>query len=438
MTESASGTGPAEGDHPLGFDLFPLGVLVVDAAARATAANGVWARLTGLGPARSLGEGWLAAVDPLDRDLLGDRLRSAAASRRGGVMECRLHHAGRRWTRWWWHPGADGGLVVCIADIEDDKAREANLWQRATHDALTGLLNRAQLLDLLDRALRRRNLHDAPLAVIYVDLDGFKAVNDLGGHRAGDEVLRAGAERMATAIRPVDIIARVGGDEFAVLCDALPAPEEAELIAARVRSSITRQVEVNGTHCHLSATTGVAIAHPGDTAEGLLARADAAMYAVKEPRGRSSGETAPPTGGLARPAAHEPAGSPPLPDLWSDVVDAVIDRIVGVARLLDAAAADAGHEADVLRQVVDQLDRLVGDLRTVALTRVASVQGPSGPDRSVRRALDALVDAERLLVARWRATAADPRVPEDVKDRLTQGARLARAAVHALNPTMVF
>jgi diguanylate cyclase (GGDEF)-like protein/PAS domain S-box-containing protein len=360
------------------IESFPLALVVVDDDGSATGVNEAWLALSGLSRAASLGGGWADAVEPSHRGALVERLRAAqAATRRGaaaahraGSTECRLAVDGRggRWTRWWWHPGASGGLVVCVADIDADKEREANLWQRATHDPLTGLLNRSQLLDLLDRALQRRDRADAPPAIVYVDLDGFKAVNDTGGHGAGDRVLRAAAERMAAAIRPSDAIARVGGDEFAVLCDELHTFDEVDAVAARVREAVTQLVDVDGEAFVLSATTGVAVATDDVTAEGLLARADAAMYAARTP----------------------PRGTP-------------------------SVARDRGARHVVLRpEPVD----------------VAS----DVADGSVRKAVDALCLARRLLADRWGAVAADQQVSRDAKERLAHAARLARAAVHALDP----
>lgn len=271
------------------LESFPLAVVLLDADAASTVVNGGWVALSGVDRVDSLGAGWLDAVEPVDRRVLVERLRAAAAQRDAGSAEYRLTGPmGRRWTRWWWHPAGGGSLLVCVADVDDDRAREEHLWERATHDPLTGLVNRTQLIDLTERALQHRDRASSPAAIIYADLDGFKAINDTGGHRAGDSVLRTAAEKMSAAIRPDDVLGRVGGDEFAVLCTAIHSEDEAEAVAGRLRASIDLTVDVNGEQFTVTATTGIAVARAGDTAETLLARADEAMYARKSPSVRHS------------------------------------------------------------------------------------------------------------------------------------------------------
>jgi GGDEF domain-containing protein len=211
-------------------------------------------------------------VEPVDRRNVVDRILATPPSGKAGSGEFRLRSATgeRRWTRWWWHPGTGTGMIVCIVDVDDDHVREANLWLRATHDPLTGLVNRTQLLDLTERALHHRDLASARPAIVFADLD----------------VLRTAAERMSSAIRPDDVLARVGGDEFAVLCHDIADDAEAEAVAKRLRDAVDLTISVNGDVCDVSVTTGIALANVGDTAETLLARADEAMYAEKLPSAR--------------------------------------------------------------------------------------------------------------------------------------------------------
>ena len=123
---------------------------------------------------------------------------------------------------------ACGGLVLNSRDITDQKHLEDQLRHQAFHDSLTGLANRALFAEHLDQAFRRRSRIGGVLALLFIDLDGFKAVNDLHGHSIGDEVLKQMAERLRTTLREADAIARLGGDEFAVLfegvgLDSIPA-----------------------------------------------------------------------------------------------------------------------------------------------------------------------------------------------------------------------
>jgi diguanylate cyclase (GGDEF)-like protein/PAS domain S-box-containing protein len=173
------------------------------------------------------------------------------------------------------------GMLVA-QDITDRKTREHRLKQWASRDGLTGLWNRERLLEELDRLLaERRRRDDRPGALLFVDLDGFKAVNDSSGHAAGDELLRAVAQAIEGRVRYTDTVARVGGDEFAVL---LPGTSAAQ--AARVAEKITAAVaDVWPRGRSGGASVGVAAVEPdGGSAAEVLAAADRAMYDVK--RGR--------------------------------------------------------------------------------------------------------------------------------------------------------
>ena len=338
------------------FDALPLASLVLDDAGRATAVNDAWPSLSGLPADGSQGDGWLRVVAPEDRWKLLARLRRDAATGGAGTFDCRLvGPAGERWSRLWWSPAGPGRLVVCVLDIQGDKAREADLWRLATHDPLTGLVNRAEFCDLLRRAVGRRGRADRPAAVVFLDLDGMKAVNDSAGHAVGDEVLRDVAARLAAAVRPADVPARLGGDEFAVLCEDLHGPEEAEEVARRLAGAVRQDVVVGGTTRRVTASAGVALTSGDDSPEELLARADAAMYEAKRGRGgaeRGRVEVA----GPARPAG---AG-----------IDAaeLMSRIFAVGlRLQGASCIVDGPARSRLRQAVDDLDGIVREIRARGL-----------------------------------------------------------------------
>jgi diguanylate cyclase (GGDEF)-like protein/PAS domain S-box-containing protein len=166
------------------------------------------------------------------------------------------------------------GLVVTFRDVTALRHTEERLAFLATHDPLTGLANRPLLVDRLEHALARRQ---GALAVVFMDLDGFKAVNDRHGHQVGDETLVRVARAMEGAVRPADTVARFGGDEFVVVADDL-ATADAESLAKRITAAVG---EVSVGPLRLEASVGVATAEPDDTAEALLRRADAAMYADK-------------------------------------------------------------------------------------------------------------------------------------------------------------
>jgi diguanylate cyclase (GGDEF)-like protein/PAS domain S-box-containing protein len=161
------------------------------------------------------------------------------------------------------------------------RAEEERLY-RALHDPLTGLPNRVLFFDRLDHAMRRQAREPSPLAVLFLDFDGFKAVNDRLGHGGGDEVLRRAAERVAAALRAQDTVARFGGDELVILSEHVRGREHAAGIAERVLAALRRPLAAEGEAIVLSASIGICLApEPGATSGELLDAADAAMYRAK-------------------------------------------------------------------------------------------------------------------------------------------------------------
>ncbi len=170
-------------------------------------------------------------------------------------------------------------LIMHIEDIGDRKALEAELLHRALHDPLTGLANRTLLYQRIG-ALPAAT-PDRRDCLIYLDLDGFKAVNDAYGHAAGDELLRQVAARMTALLRPDDVCARLGGDEFAVLCPAT-GRQQADAIATRLREAVGRPYTLDGhAVVVISAATGVSVADRVRPPDQWLREADARMYEAK-------------------------------------------------------------------------------------------------------------------------------------------------------------
>ena len=170
------------------------------------------------------------------------------------------------------------------------RSAEEEAHHRALHDTLTGLANRALFLDRLHRALARHRLHQRPVGVVFIDIDDFKAVNDNHGHAAADQVLIEVGERLAHVVRPVDTVARFGGDEFTLLCEDLHELAQLDAVARRVQNAFARPFLVRGSPVGLTASIGMSYSL-ADTASGLtsaerlLQDADTAMYAAKA-RGR--------------------------------------------------------------------------------------------------------------------------------------------------------
>ena len=178
------------------------------------------------------------------------------------------------------------GAVVTLADVTRQRQLEAQLREAALHDALTGLPHRALLVDRVQHELLAARRSGVPVAVLFCDLDGFKAVNDVCGHAAGDEVLRATARRLQDAVRPGDTVARLGGDEFIVVCPDVPDERAAAVVVERVVEAVRAPLLVDGgpagrVEVRVGASVGTALSRPGDAPEGLLGRADSAMYRVK-------------------------------------------------------------------------------------------------------------------------------------------------------------
>ena len=178
------------------------------------------------------------------------------------------------------------GYTLLLRDISVWVEHEARLRYLAMHDSLTELPNRALLMDRLENAIRRHRRSRGTFAVLFIDLDGFKEINDRFGHRAGDAVLRACATRLRQALRDSDTAARIGGDEFTVILEDVAGLDDVQQACERIdRGLSTEPIVLEQTMLLLRASIGFAL-YPkdGSEAEGLLERADEAMYVVKHGR----------------------------------------------------------------------------------------------------------------------------------------------------------
>ena len=153
---------------------------------------------------------------------------------------------------------------------------------RAEHDSLTDLPNRGLFMDRLRSGIARAKRNNRRLALLFVDLNKFKPVNDEHGHQTGDRLLRVVAQRLIAAVREVDTVARVGGDEFAVILEAISEVEDATVVAAKIAESIGEPFSIDSRTLTIGASTGIAI-YPsdGDEVSVLLQHADTEMYRVK-------------------------------------------------------------------------------------------------------------------------------------------------------------
>jgi diguanylate cyclase (GGDEF)-like protein/PAS domain S-box-containing protein len=174
-------------------------------------------------------------------------------------------------------------VVGSQTDVTDRKQAEQRLQHDAMHDALTGLPNRVLFLDRLDQAIRRAQRAEpaAAAAVLFLDLDRFKLVNDSLGHQVGDRLLIAVARRLESAVRPPDTVARLGGDEFTVLLDGVSDVHEAASVAERVHATLKTPFEIDDRELHVDASIGIALAGADASPDTVLRDADVAMYRAK-------------------------------------------------------------------------------------------------------------------------------------------------------------
>jgi diguanylate cyclase (GGDEF)-like protein/PAS domain S-box-containing protein len=272
------------------------GVIVVDRDDRITRTNAAAAELCGvsLGELTGLrlrelpvvvrhpdGRPATTGESPAHRALQGETVR-------GVLLSVRRRDGSEIWVEVNSRPldepdGSRFGALSTYADVSERIHRERRMRQEADSDPLTGLANRRALERALAAALGRARVEEREVAVLMVDLDGFKALNDAYGHIAGDAALREVARRLVACVRERDVVARVGGDEFVlVLPDLHPGHGTAEECARRVRAALADPIGLDHASPRLGAATGVAC-FPRDGADGvaLLAHADRAMYRAK-------------------------------------------------------------------------------------------------------------------------------------------------------------
>jgi diguanylate cyclase (GGDEF)-like protein/PAS domain S-box-containing protein len=214
--------------------------------------------------------------------VIGERLELAALDSRGREFPVELCV---------WPVRTRGALTfnAFVRDISDRKEAEVELarsnadLERFANDAVTGLPSRLLFLDRTALALKRRRRGNVTCAVLLLDLDGFKSVNDSFGHAAGDELLRAVGSRLQTVVRPADTVARLGGDEYTILCEDIGREENVLLLAERVAEAVASPFQFENGEIHLTASIGLALAGGNeDSPDALLRAADAAMYQAKE------------------------------------------------------------------------------------------------------------------------------------------------------------
>ena len=202
-----------------------------------------------------------------------------------------------------------GGIVITARDVEARKAFEEQLRHRAFHDELTGLANRALFFDRVDHAVLQAARADSQAAVLFIDLDDFKLVNDRLGHAAGDAVLQEVARRLGACTRSGDTVARLGGDEFGVLLEGVVGPIVLEA-GERALAALEAPIDAEGEAVTISASVGMALSTADSDVEDLLRRGDLAMYAAKRNGKRRLALYTPDIADAGSPGTGPPTGSP--------------------------------------------------------------------------------------------------------------------------------
>jgi diguanylate cyclase (GGDEF)-like protein/PAS domain S-box-containing protein len=269
------------------------GVVACDAAGRLTIMNRTAKAWHGWAATDDLPDAWPAhrLLDPdgrplgseeapLHQALHGETVRAAEiviapADGLERIVECNAQPL-------YANDGALRGAVVVMHDITERQALEDRLYHQAHYDPLTDLPNRAFFLQRCERAIKRYRSDETPYAVLFLDLDRFKSVNDSLGHHAGDALLQAVAERIQRVLRDGDLVARLSGDEFAILLHPLPSTKAAERVAGRLDETLRTPFELQGNRVHTTASIGIVEGHARHhLPEDVLREADMAMYRAK-------------------------------------------------------------------------------------------------------------------------------------------------------------
>jgi diguanylate cyclase (GGDEF)-like protein/PAS domain S-box-containing protein len=269
------------------FHRSPAGTVVIDDDGVVIEANEAMAALLGVPTARLIGSIYDRFVHPEERDEVAARRHTMAGSQHAATqVQRRLIHADGSvlWVQVLISRIQEGDRFVTLLAFDDvtaERAAKERLEHAALHDSLTGLPNRRLLGDRLEQALQRSRRLGCLTSVLYLDLDRVKQVNDALGHAAGDVALEIIGRRLAAEVRESDTVARVGGDEFVVVCEGVDDPDHVTQLADRLLAVIAEPMDVHGNRVVLTASIGLVSSTGDASADELLGAADMAMYEAK-------------------------------------------------------------------------------------------------------------------------------------------------------------
>lgn len=271
------------------FDASSEGMMVTDASNHILLVNPAFSQITGYSEQEVLGQTpSLLSSGHQDREFYAGLWRTLNADGHWEGELTNRHKSGQLYVEWLKITVIDRDdpvgrrHVAVLSDITARKRGEEVVWRRANYDELTGLPNRRLFMDRLKQTLERAARHSHCLAVLFIDLDEFKPVNDQYGHQTGDELLKQVAARMNLCLRGEDTVARQGGDEFVVMLGTVNSETEALGVAEKLLAALHAPFLIEGHTINIGASIGLAL-YPqhGDKADTLIERADAAMYAAK-------------------------------------------------------------------------------------------------------------------------------------------------------------
>jgi diguanylate cyclase (GGDEF)-like protein/PAS domain S-box-containing protein len=419
----------------------PIGIFEVELDGRCTFVNPAFERLTGLSAHEALDRGWSTVIPAEAVDCLSDR-SDDSDGRDASTCEVRIvmPDGAARWVSVRSVPlrdpaGEVTSFLRTLEDITQRKRLEERLEHDATHDRLTGLGSRALLVEEMTSALARTRRGGPGLALLFIDLDGFKRVNDMLGHAAGDELLVQVAKRLRDALRGEDLCVRLGGDEFVVCCAAPDVPgaigrgeggisgnvqEHALLLAERLLEALNEPYDVHGHEMLVGASIGIAGTSGGDpvSIDQLLSNADIAAYRAKRMgRGRVEMFDDELRRQLAKArrigrSVGRLLDQPRVPILLSPLVELGSGRVVGFDAKVDWDTAGLREDSETIARVIDE----AGMSRALDVALVRTVLAHVGDWE--RRPPAVIVPG--LSVTLTRSGSLSPVLPELVRDMLAR------------------